>query len=621
MPSITETPRTAKSRLKELELLSTIPELLTHHLALRPDEIIYQAYDQCEKRWQALSVKQVCETVTRWRHAFAARPTLVHGDRVAMLLPNSVEAVYFDLSALSNALVPVPLHAVDTPKSSAFILKDSGAKVLVTNKFLKWKQIRDIADLPDLELVVVTDDAHCDDLEAAVPVMTVKTFLEKGEGSTLPARGPVSTDLGALVYTSGTTGNPKGVMLTHRNVLANVMGLAQTLPFYEKETVLSYLPLSHTFERTTSYYMSLGLGFTVAFNRSIPNLMEDFRTIRPSVLMSVPRVYEMVYNKLRDGLVKKGRAAQYLFDWAVEVGWRRFCRENGLPVEPSARAYLDPLVADWLDEKIGRELRAVFGDNIHLYISGAAALSSTVAKTYLGLGVNILQGYGLTEATPVISVNIPGRNDPKTVGPALPNLEVRLGDGDELLVRGPTVMKGYWHREEATRETITEDGWLKTGDVCSLYKDGHIRITGRIKEIIVTSTGEKVPPTDLESAIESDRLFAQSMVLGEDRPFIAALCVVNPDEWSAVCEELGLEAADPASLEAPAAKRLALRRVKAATAGFPNYGVPRQVTLTTEPWTIDNGFLTPTMKKKRRVIASTYAKEIDAMYDTLAGKR
>lgn len=621
MTSEQQTVRDSKARLKELAPLKTIPELLTHHLSTRPDEILYKAYDNRAKIWRDFSVKSVDETVTAWRHAFAAHATLVSGDRVAMLLPNCIEAVYFDLSALSNALVPVPLHAVDTPKSSAFILKDSGAKVLVTNKFLKWKQIRDVAELPDLELVVVTDDPNCDELDADVPVMTVKTFLTRGQGSALPAKGPEAEDLAALVYTSGTTGNPKGVMLTHSNVLANIRGMAAVLPFYEKETLLSYLPLSHTFERTTSYYMSLGLGFTVAFNRSIPNLMEDFRMIRPSVLMSVPRVFEMVYNKLHDGLAKKGRLAQFLFDWAVEVGWRRFCRENHLPVEGSARAFLDPLVANFLDKKIGSQLRSVFGDNIHLYISGAAALSPTVAKTYLGLGVNILQGYGLTEATPVISVNVPGDNDPMTVGPALPNLEVRLGEGDELQVRGPTVMKGYWHREDATRETIDEDGWLKTGDVVSLYKDGHIRITGRIKEIIVTSTGEKVPPTDLESAIESDRLFAQSMVVGEDRPFIAALTVVNTEEWARVCGELGLNPEDSTSLAAPAAKKLALRRIKAATASFSNYGVPRQVTLLAEPWTIDNGYLTPTMKKKRRVIVSTYAKDIDAMYDTLARKR
>lgn len=273
-----------------------------------------------------------------------------------------------------------------------------------------------------------------------------------------------------------------------------------------------------------------------------------------------------------------------------------------------------------LDRKIGSLLRGVFGDNIHLFISGAAALPPVVAKTYLALGVNILQGYGMTETTPVISVNRMGANHPNTVGPALPNIEVRLGDGDELLVRGPTVMKGYWNRPDATREVLDEEGWIKTGDVCSIYSDGHIRITGRIKEIIVTSTGEKIPPADLEAAIETDRLFLQSMALGDDRPFIACLTVVHPEEWKVVCEEQGLDPEDPKSFNHPKMKKLALRRIKKATAGFPNYGVPRQVTLLSEPWTIDNGMLTPTMKMKRRVIAAEFKQNIEAMYATLAGK-
>ncbi len=621
MSSNNQSRRTAKDRIKELDLLTTLPELLTHHLAVRPDDVIYKVYSNAEKAWKDLTVKNVYDQVHDWRHAFAAHASLGRGDRVAMLLPNCPEAVFFDLSALSNALVPVPLHAIDTPKSSAFILNDSGAKVLVTNKLLKWKQIREVAELPSLELVVITEDKDCDDLEAPIPVMTLATFIREGIPSKLPSEGPKPTDLAALVYTSGTTGTPKGVMLTHRNVLANIRGVLQLVMPNDQETLLSFLPLSHTFERTTSYYLSLGLGFTTAFNRSIATLQEDFRQIRPSVLMSVPRVYEMIYNKLQDGLAKKGKVVQYLFDWAVEVGWRRFCRTNGLPVESSARAFLDPLVAGFLDKKVGSQLRAVFGDNIHLFISGGAALSPNVAKTFLALGVNIIQGYGMTETSPIISVNKPQHNHPHTVGPALPNLEVRLGEGDELQVRGPSVMQGYWNREDATREIFEDGGWLKTGDVCSIYPDGNIRITGRIKEIIVTSTGEKVPPADLEAAIETDRLFSQSLVFGDDRPFISALVVINPEEWKTVCAELQLDPADPASLKDSKAKRLALQRIKAATSGFPNYGVPRQVTLLNKPWTIENGMLTPTLKMKRRVIVAQYQTEIEAMYDALGGKR
>lgn len=604
-------------RIKALDVLTTLPELLTHHLTVRPDDVAYKVYDNASKSWKDLTFKNVYDQVHAWRHAFAARSELVRGDRVAMLLPNCPEAVFFDLSALSNTLVPVPLHAIDTPKSSAFILNDSGAKVLVTNKLLKWKQIREAAETPEIRLVVITDDKDCDDLEAPIPVMTKETFLKLGETSQLPKEAPKATDLAALVYTSGTTGNPKGVMLTHRNVISNIQGVLKNLQPSGHETFLSFLPLSHTFERTTSYYLALGLGYTTAFNRSIANLQADFREIRPTVLMSVPRVYEMIYAKLQDGLAKKSKFVRYLFDWAVEVGWRRFCRENGLPVESSSRAWLDPFVAGFLDKKVGSQLRTVFGDRIHLYISGGAALSPAVARTFFALGVPIYQGYGMTETSPIISVNKVGHNHPNTVGPTLPNIEVRLGEGDELQVRGPTVMKGYWNREEATKAIFTEDGWLRTGDVCTIYPDGNIRITGRIKEIIVTSTGEKVPPADLESAITSDRLFSQCMVVGDDRPFIAAVAVVNPDEFKTVCGELGLDPTKPESLQDPAFRKAALKRIKTSTAGFPNYGVPRQVHCTLDAWTIDNGLLTPTLKMKRNLIRQRYTAEINALYDTL----
>ena len=604
-------------RIKALDVLTTLPELLTHHLTVRPDDVAYKVYDNASKSWKDLTFKNVYDQVHAWRHAFAARSELVRGDRVAMLLPNCPEAVFFDLSALSNTLVPVPLHAIDTPKSSAFILNDSGAKVLVTNKLLKWKQIREAAETPEIRLGVITDDKDCDDLEAPIPVMTKETFLKLGETSQLPKEAPKATDLAALVYTSGTTGNPKGVMLTHRNVISNIQGVLKNLQPSGHETFLSFLPLSHTFERTTSYYLALGLGYTTAFNRSIANLQADFRESRPTVLMSVPRVYEMIYAKLQDGLAKKSKFVRYLFDWAVEVGWRRFCRENGLPVESSSRAWLDPFVAGFLDKKVGSQLRAVFGDRLPLYISGGAALSPAVARTFFALGVPIYQGYGMTETSPIISVNKVGHNHPNTVGPALPNIEVRLGEGDELQVRGPTVMKGYWNREEATKAIFTEDGWLRTGDVCTIYPDGNIRITGRIKEIIVTSTGEKVPPADLESAITSDRLFSQCMVVGDDRPFIAAVAVVNPDEFKTVCGELGLDPTKPESLQDPAFRKAALKRIKTSTAGFPNYGVPRQVHCTLDAWTIDNGLLTPTLKMKRNLIRQRYTAEINALYDTL----
>lgn len=606
-------------RIRDLDVLSTIPEMLALQVEKRPDAVGWKSWDPVKKSWRDWTFRQGYDEVQRWRHAFAGLG-LTRGTRVAMLLPNCIEAVLFDQAALANALTPVPLHAIDTPKSSAYILNDSGAEVLVTNKKLKWRLVREAAEFPNLKLVVITDDDFADDPDADIPMLSLETWLAKTPDAPLPP-GPRSTDLAALVYTSGTTGNPKGVMLTHRNVLSNLRGVLQSLQPYADETLLSFLPLSHTFERTASYYLAVGTGLTLAFNRSIATLADDLKSIRPTILMSVPRVYDMIYGKLRDGLAKKPAYVRYLFNWAVEVGWRRFCRENGLPIEPSGRAWLDPLVAGFLDKKIGKQLRSVFGDRIHLYISGGAALNPAVAKVFLGLGVPIFQGYGMTETSPIIAVNKVGQNHPSTVGPKLDNIEVKLGDGGELLVRGPSVMQGYWHREEATRAILSDDGWLSTGDVAEIYQDGCIRITGRIKEIIVTSTGEKVPPADLEAAVETDPLFAQTLAVGDDRICIALVAVVNPDEWQRLCAELKLDPEDPKSLDSREAQQAALKRIKKAAADFPNYGVPRLVKLVREPWTIENGMLTPTLKLKRSIITRRYASDIDALYEGIAPKK
>lgn len=606
-------------RIRDLDVLSTIPEMLALQVEKRPDAVGWKSWDPVKKSWRDWTFRQGYDEVQRWRHAFAGLG-LTRGTRVAMLLPNCIEAVLFDQAALANALTPVPLHAIDTPKSSAYILNDSGAEVLVTNKKPKWRLVREAAELPNLKLVVITDDDFADDPDADIPMLSLETWLAKTPDAPLPP-GPRSTDLAALVYTSGTTGNPKGVMLTHRNVLSNLRGVLQSLQPYADETLLSFLPLSHTFERTASYYLAVGTGLTLAFNRSIATLADDLKSIRPTILMSVPRVYDMIYGKLRDGLAKKPAYVRYLFNWAVEVGWRRFCRENGLPIEPSGRAWLDPLVAGFLDKKIGKQLRSVFGDRIHLYISGGAALNPAVAKVFLGLGVPIFQGYGMTETSPIIAVNKVGQNHPSTVGPKLDNIEVKLGDGGELLVRGPSVMQGYWHREEATRAILSDDGWLSTGDVAEIYQDGCIRITGRIKEIIVTSTGEKVPPADLEAAVETDPLFAQTLAVGDDRICIALVAVVNPDEWQRLCAELKLDPEDPKSLDSREAQQAALKRIKKAAADFPNYGVPRLVKLVREPWTIENGMLTPTLKLKRSIITRRYASDIDALYEGIAPKK
>lgn len=602
----------AKARRSELDLVRVLPELLTHHMEKRPDLPLFTFWLPTEKTWKTINVKETVEQITRWRHALV-KEGLTKGDRCAMLLPNGINAILFDQSVLANALVPVPLHAVDTAGSSSYIINDSGAKLLVTGRLNRWEAIRDTEEHPALRTVVITGEPVQEHQDGDVRVMGLDQWLTEGNGTELPA-GPEPQDLAALVYTSGTTGKPKGVMLTHRAILANVTGVLQNLCPEPEDVWFSFLPLSHTFERTTTYYTAMGFGNRVAFNRNIGLLADDLKVIRPTIMMSVPRIYEKVYDKIQDALVKKPAFVQKLFHTAVDVGYRRFCRENGLPVQGGFLSLFDPLIAGFLDKKVGAGIRGIFGGRPRIFISGGAAFNPEVSRTFLGLGINILQGYGMTETAPIMSVNKVGDNHPQTVGPALVNIEVRVGDNDELQMRGPSLMNGYWNRPADTKAVFTEDGWLRTGDQADIFSDGHIRIKGRIKEIIVTSTGEKVPPADLEQALESDHLVSQAMVVGENRPYIAALVVLNAQEWKKLAAELKLDADDPLSLDTRAARQSVLRRVKAAAAGFPNYAVPRQVRLFLEPWSIENGLMTPTLKLKRGPMRIRFADAIESLY-------
>ncbi len=605
-------------RSNELDGLTTLPELLEHSVSAWGDKEALRQFDRSSNTWESWTYRELGEHVLEWRRAFAAMG-LRPGDRVAILMPNGRDHACADQAALANGLVPVPLHAIDTPGASAFITIDSQACALVTNKLSRWKQIRATGvQMPDLRTVLITDPGETEDHEDGVfHVRSRSSFLEAGKAwaEELPP-GPLEDDLAGIVYTSGTTGRPKGVMLTHRNVVSNVKATLDCVSPREGDVFLSFLPLSHTFERTAGYYLALATGCAIAYNRSVLLLAEDLKTIRPTVIISVPRVYERIYARVQDKLRKSRPVARKLFDWAVEVGWRDFCRRNGMPMEKSSRAWLDGVIRATLLRRMADTLLSQFGGRLRIAISGGAALNHKVARAFCGLGLPIIQGYGMTEASPIIAGNCVELNQPDTVGKPFSNVEVRLGESSEIQIRGPSIMKGYWHRPEDTAAAFTKDGWLRTGDVGGFTAQGMLQIRGRIKEIIVTSTGEKIPPADLESAIETDPLFDQCWIVGENRPYLTLIAVVNPNEWTAFAESLKLDPKDPASLSAAAARTAALRRAKTAAADFPNYALPRAAILTTEVWTIENGLITPTLKLKRGPLGKKFAEDIARVYAT-----
>ncbi len=599
-----------------LDSVQTLAALLTWRVALTPDAEAYRYHDDAAARWVSLSWRAL-EDKVQWFDAALRRLALPRGARVAILLPNGVNAVCVDQAALANACVPVPMHALDNPASIAYILSDSDAALLVAQSAEQWQAIVDTGvPLPSLQQVVLASgEAPPAGVSSnPVPVCSLDAWLSSGvaqQASPHEKQVPNADDLAALVYTSGTTGKPKGVMLTHGNVLSNVKAVLQRVAPQANDVFLSFLPLSHTFERTAGYYLPIAAGSCVAFARSTSLLAEDMLLVRPTILISVPRIYERVFAGVQ-AMLAGSPLKQGLFAWAQNVGWRRFCRAQGLPVEHTAWAWLDPLLWPLLNALAAQPLLARFGGRLRVAVSGGAPLSPAIAHAFLGLGLPIVQGYGMTESAPIVSVNTPEDNDPATVGRALAGVEVRIGENRELLVRGPNVMRGYWKREEDTNKAITE-GWLHTGDQAAI-EQGRIRILGRVKEIIVTSTGEKIAPADLELAITADALFEQAYVFGDNRPFIACVVVLSRSEWRRLAGGLQLDPDTAESLQSSLARETVVQRVRDLTRSFPHYAQPRAVVLTLEPWTVENTLMTPTLKLKRNNLAAHFAAEISQLY-------
>lgn len=598
-----------------LEEVGTLAGLLAWRISRTPLGNAYLRHDAATGSWRAVTWQEFAAGVEHVARALQALG-LPRGARLALLLPNGLQAVCLDQAALALALVPVPLHALDNPASLAYILDDSEAMVLVVETTAQWHAIAGTgAELPSLQLVLVAEaQAPLPGGDGLPVVARLEDWLAQPvDPATLaPRAGPQPDELAALVYTSGTTGKPKGVMLTHDNIVENVKATLRRVTPREDDVFLSFLPLSHTFERTAGYYLPIAAGSCVAHARSVALLGEDLLAVRPTILISVPRIYERVHAAVQAALASAPLKAR-LFRLAQGMGWRRFCREQRLPVPDGGPPWLEAMLWPLLERLVAAPLRARFGGRLRAAVSGGAALSQPIAQGFIGLGLPLLQGYGMTETSPVVAANALDDNDPATIGRPLEGVEVRIGELQELQVRGRNVMRGYWKREDDTAAAFI-DGWLRTGDQAIMEASGRLRILGRIKEIIVTSTGEKIAPADLEMAICSDPLFEQAWAFGDDRPFIACVVVLGRAPWQRLAQSLGLDPDAPESLRAPAARMAALERMQALTRSFPYYAQPRAVALTLEPWTTENTLLTPTLKLKRKNMQARFADVVEALY-------
>jgi long-chain acyl-CoA synthetase len=592
------------TRYLMLDADATIADAFALRCRTSPNAPAYREFDSASKQWRGVTWREIGDLSLRMREGLR-RDGLVAGERIAIMLKNSINWVMADQGAYAQGLVPVPLFVDDRPENVAFILRDADVKLIIIDGEEHWKRLKTVRDqltsltrIVTVKPVVDPDEPRLASLAEWLP--SVAGAFERPQTT--------GADLATIVYTSGTTGKSKGVMLSHRNMLANVQSGLTVYDVLPDDVFLSFLPLSHMFERTCDYYLNVVSGASMVFSRSIPQLAEDFRTVKPTIIFSVPRIYERFYAAIQDQLKKSSAFKRQLFEFAVETGWAKFEHEQGRgPWRPTFLLW--PLLKKLVAEK----LLARLGGHLRFAISGGAALSPTVAKVFVGLGLPICQGYGLSEASPLLTVNLLEKNNPATIGLAVPGVELRVGDNGALFARGDNIMLGYWNNQEATQAVLSADGWLSTGDQVRIDEQGFVQITGRLKEIIVMGNGEKIPPSDMELAIQLDPVFEQVLVYGEAKPYLAAIAVLNDDEWMRLAAESKL---DP-NLNGTGrdkAEKLLVQRIATRIKQFPGYAQVRRVTVVPEKWTVDNGLMTPTMKLKRNVIFQKYAPAIDAMY-------
>lgn len=577
----------------------TLPGLFNERLKRSANDLAYRYYH--DDQWNDLTWQQMDKEINRWQAAFC-KEQLDKGDRVAVMLHNCPYWVVYDQAALRSGMVTVPLYTNDRADNIGYIINDANVKVLLVEGDEHWQVIKTAYEHLDKLKRIISIHPINDATDNRI--VSLHDWLQQAEGASFEEPAMDKDELATIVYTSGTTGKPKGVMLSHHNIIWDAHAGTQSITCYPGEIFLSFLPLSHTLERSIGYYFALMCNCPVAYARSIEDLAEDLTIIKPNILISVPRIFERVYNKIKLGLSEKPAIARHLFKWAVNVGWHRFQVSQG-------RAGWHPKLLFWplLNLLVAGKILTKLGGRMRFAISGGAPLSEDIARTFIGLGLTIAQGYGLTETSPVISVNKLTNNLPATVGEPVVGQEIRISEDEELQVRGPNVMLGYWNNDTATKEIIDSDGWLHTGDKVKMV-DGHIQITGRLKDIIVMSNGEKVPPADIEMAITNNSLFEQVMVVGEGKPYLSAIVVLNPERCKFLFGEKDIES----RINDESNNKKILDLIQEQLITFPGYANIYKVHSTLEPWTVDNELITPTLKLKRNKISEKYCDEIDVFY-------
>lgn len=549
-----------------------------------------------DNTWFALNFAEVESQIKNFASG------LVHlgcrqGDRVAILSENRPEWVIADLATMSIGGVVVTVHTTFSPKLTAHVLKDSKAKFLVvSDQEQLTKVLLYLKELPALQVIIYLDLAKPINDVIDVKQISFDQVLETGKNNQNDNKSEVQPDdVCSIIYTSGTTGLPNGVILTHKNFLSNAAAALECVPVTEKDTLLSFLPLSHVLERTAGYYAPLVLrGACIAYAESPKTLVDDLKQVKPTILISVPRIFERFHKSVWEKVKQGSEFKKKLFIKAL-------------------RQQKGTLAYKVFDRLVFKKIRAALGGRFRLTISGGSSLNPKLGKFFDKIGIVILEGYGMTETSPVITVNRQGQVKFGTVGTALPGVEVKIDKDKEILVRGPNIMKGYTTLQ---REVIDAEGWFHTGDLGFMDKDGYLTIIGRKKEMMVLSNGKNVWPEKIEQVLNADRFISQSIILGQGRKFVSALIVPDWNEVKRYCQENNLPTKSPENLiKDPKIINLYQDRLNCYQENFAEWEQPKKFALLEDEFSQENEELTPTLKLRRKVIEEHYRKEIEGMYN------
>lgn len=545
--------------------------------------------------------------------AFLKSIGIDNGDRVGILSENRLEWVISDMGSLKAGAIDVPIYPTLPPNQIEYILTNSETKAIFVSTELQLRKVLKIkSQVPSLKTIISfqplseTDDSL---IEFQVAIREGKKVLEK-HPNILQHSNPKPDDVATLIYTSGTTGSPKGVMLTHKNLCENVKSCSEVLRLDQSDSSLSFLPLSHAYERTAGYYLMFACGAQIFFAESIETVSLNITEAKPTVIITVPRLFERIKSSILKTVDQSTPIRKKLFYWALKQG--KIYHQNKLESKSNLVNTSQLKLADTL---VLSKIKTKFGGRLRFFVSGGAALPQQTGEFFQALGITILEGFGLTETAPVTHVNRPGKIKFGTVGMPVKNVEAKIAEDGEILLKGPNIMKGYWEDEEATQEVI-KDGWFYTGDIGVIDNDGFLKITDRKKHIIVSSGGKNIAPLPIENLLGDSQYVDQVMIYGEKRPFLVAIIVPNFENLEQFAETNSLSFDKHQDLVGePKVQELYKTLLKETSQKLATHEKVRKYLIILEPFTVDNGHMTPTLKLKRKTIEERYKSEINALYE------